>query len=97
MNEEEEAKELILYLYIAGMTPTASRALANIRSICVEYLDARHSLEVIDLVERPDLAESHQIFAIPTLVRERPLPVRKIIGDLSDTQKVVAGLEIKAA
>jgi circadian clock protein KaiB len=74
------------------MTPAAQRALDNITAICDRHLKGTHSLRVIDLLERPGLAEEHQIFAAPTLVREQPLPVRKIIGDLSNSAKVLSGL-----
>ncbi len=84
-----------LRLYVAGMTPTALRALENIRKICEEYLENRYSIEVIDLLENPQLAEGEQIIAIPTLVRKLPPPIRKIIGDLSLTEKVLVGLDIR--
>ncbi|MHB8521211.1 MAG: circadian clock KaiB family protein [Limisphaerales bacterium] len=95
MNNQEPEEKWILHLYVAGMTPTAQRALANIRAICGEHLGGKYSLEVIDLLERPALAENQQIFAVPTLVRQLPPPLRKIIGDLSDTEKVVVGLDLK--
>lgn len=85
----------ILRLYIAGMTPAAERALANIKAICTQHLDNRYSIEVIDLLKQPALAEGDQIFAVPTLVRQLPEPLRKIIGDLSNTEKVVVGLDLK--
>jgi circadian clock protein KaiB len=84
-----------LRLYVAGMTPTASRALENIRNICEEHLENRYSIEVIDLLENPQLAEGEQIIAIPTLVRKLPPPICKIIGDLSLTEKVLVGLDIR--
>jgi circadian clock protein KaiB len=86
----------ILYLYVAGMTPASIRAKANILSICEKHLAGRYSLEVIDLAEQPDLAEIRQIVAVPTLVRKLPPPLRKIIGDLSNSEKVVSGLDIHA-
>jgi circadian clock protein KaiB len=85
----------VLYLYIAGMTPAANRALANIRAICEEHLQGQYSIDVIDLLEKPALAEGHQIFAVPTLVRQLPTPLRKIIGDLADSEKVLVGLDIR--
>jgi circadian clock protein KaiB len=90
-------EQWILRLYIAGMTPTSRSAIANIKRICAEHLEGRYTLEVIDLVERPTLAEGDQIFAVPTLVRQLPPPLRKIIGDLSDTEKVIVGLDIQPA
>jgi circadian clock protein KaiB len=84
-----------LRLYVAGMTPTARRALDNLKKVCEEHLADRYCIEVIDLVEQPQLAEGDQIFAVPTLVRKLPEPVRKIIGDLSATEKLLVGLDIK--
>ena len=84
-----------LRLYVAGMTPTARTALANIEAICAQHLQGQYTIEVVDLLEKPALAESDQIFAVPTLVRKLPPPLRKIIGDLSETEKVLVGLDIK--
>lgn len=94
MAANEAEKRWILRLYVAGRTPAAERALANIQALCRERLEGRYSLEVVDLLERPALAEGDQIFAVPTLVRQLPPPLRKIIGDLSNTEKVVVGLDI---
>jgi circadian clock protein KaiB len=88
------SEQWTLILYIAGMTPAAKRAQANIVSICEQHLAGRYSLEVIDLFERPEMAEGRQIVAVPTLVRKMPPPIRKIIGDLSNTEKVVWGLDM---
>lgn len=90
------AERWVLFLYVAGMTPAANRALGNVKAMCDERVAGRYSLEVIDLVDHPELAEIHQIFAVPTLVRSCPLPVRKIIGDLADLEKVLVGLELHA-
>jgi circadian clock protein KaiB len=95
MSDNPPDERWILRLYVAGMTATARRALANIQAICTEHLEGRYSIEVVDLVDRPALAEGDQIFAVPTLVRTLPPPLRKIIGDLSDTEKVVVGLDIQ--
>jgi len=97
MNRAKLGPKWILSLYVAGMTPAAQRALANIKVICEDHLKGKYSLKVIDLLERPALAEGHQIFAVPTLVRELPAPLRKIIGDLSNFEKVVVGLDIASA
>jgi circadian clock protein KaiB len=94
---DKSDKKWILRLYIAGLTPAAEMALNNIKSICAQHLEGQYSLEVIDLLESPALAEGEQIFAVPTLVRQLPTPLRKIIGDLSNTRKVVVGLDIKTA
>lgn len=84
-----------LRLYIAGQTPKSILALHNITNYCEEHLDGRYTIEVIDLLKNPQLAEGDQIFAIPTLVRKLPVPIRKIIGDLSNKEKVLVGLNIR--
>jgi len=84
-----------LRLYVAGQTPKSLTALANLRKICSEHLDGRFELHVIDLVKTPQLAQGDQILAIPTLVRNLPQPMRKIIGDLSDTERVLVGLDVR--
>ena len=84
-----------LRLYIAGKTPKSSAALANLQRYCEEHLQGQYKIEVIDLLEQPQLAEGDQIFAIPTLVRKVPKPIRKIIGDLSNEEKVLVGLDIR--
>jgi circadian clock protein KaiB len=96
MIREESDEKWVLRLYVAGMTPTATRALANIKAICMEHLQGRYSIEVIDLLKSPALAEGDQIFAVPTLVRQLPTPLRKIIGDLSHTEKVLVGLDVRS-
>jgi circadian clock protein KaiB len=89
--------EIALRLYVAGQTPKSLVAISNLKKICSEYLDHHYQLEVIDLVKNPSLARDHQILAIPTLVRRLPVPIRKIIGDLSDTERVIVGLDIRGA
>lgn len=93
--KSKEADRWILRLYVAGNTPKCIKAFNNLEKICKEQLDGRYSIEVIDLLQNPQLSREHQILAIPTLVRKLPVPVRKIIGDLSDTEKVLVGLDIK--
>jgi circadian clock protein KaiB len=83
-----------LRLYIAGKTPKSVLALKNITKYCNEHLKGKYSIEIIDLLKNPQLAEGDQIFAIPTLVRKVPEPIRKIIGDLSNEEKVLVGLNI---
>lgn len=83
-----------LKLYIAGKTPKSVTALKNLKKYCEEHLEGKYRIEVIDLLEKPQLAEGDQIFAVPTLVRKAPVPMRKIIGDLSDEEKVLVGLNI---
>jgi circadian clock protein KaiB len=87
---------LELRLYVAGQTPKSLIALKNLRKICEEHLQGRYRLHVIDLVNTPQLAQDDQILAIPTLVRNLPQPIRKIIGDLSDTQRVLVGLDVRS-
>jgi len=84
-----------LRLYVAGQTTKSVAALANLKRYCEEYLVDRYTLEVIDLLQHPQLAEGDQILAIPTLVRKVPEPIRKIIGDLSNEEKVLVGLDIR--
>jgi len=84
-----------LRLYVAGQTTKSVAALANLKRYCEEYLVGRYTLEVIDLLQNPQLAEGDQILAIPTLVRKVPEPIRKIIGDLSNEEKVLVGLDIR--
>lgn len=83
-----------LRLYVAGQTPKSLAAMSNLKKICDERLKGRYRIEVIDLVKNPKLAQGDQILAIPTLVKKLPQPVRKIIGDLSDTARVLVGLDI---
>lgn len=84
-----------LRLYVAGQTPRSLAAFANLRAICDEHLAGRYSIELVDLLETPQLARGDQILALPTLVRKLPPPMRKIIGDLSDTERVLVGLDIR--
>jgi circadian clock protein KaiB len=84
-----------LRLYVAGQTPRSLTAFANLKIICEEHLKGEYSLDVIDLLENPQLAKGDQILAIPTLVRKLPEPMKKIIGDLSNTERVLVGLDIK--
>ena len=85
----------VLILYIAGQTPRSMAAVANLQKICEEHLAERYQIEVIDLLENPQLARGDQILAVPTLVRKLPEPVRKIIGDLSNTERVLVGLDLR--
>ena len=84
-----------LRLYVAGQTPKSVAALANLRRICEEHLEGAYRIEVIDLLQTPQLARGDQIVAIPTLVRKIPAPLRKIIGDLSNTERVLVGLQVR--
>lgn len=84
-----------LRLYVAGQTPRSMTAFQNLKNICEEYLKGKYYIEVIDLMENPTLARGDQILAVPTLVRKLPQPIRKIIGDLSNTERVLVGLDIQ--
>jgi len=90
----KETEKWILRLYVAGQTPKAITAFANLKKICEEQLKGKYCIEVIDLLKNPQLGSEDQILALPTLVRKLPVPVRKIIGDLSDTERVLVGLNI---
>lgn len=90
-----EDKQWELRLYIAGNTPKSVAAISNLKKYCEEHLEGKYHIEIIDLLVHPQLAEGDQIFAIPTLVRKVPQPIRKIIGDLSNKEKVLVGLNIR--
>lgn len=89
--------EYDLRLYVAGQTPRSVQAFANLTQICEEHLAGRYRIDVIDLLEHPQLAKGDQILAIPTLVRTLPQPIRKIIGDLSNKERVLVGLDLRSA
>jgi circadian clock protein KaiB len=89
--------KLLLRLYIAGQTPKSLKALNNLKKLCAEHVNEEYSIEVIDLMKKPQLAQQDQVLAIPTLVRNLPIPIRKIIGDLSDTDRVLLGLDLKGS
>lgn len=91
-----DADHFTLTLYVAGQTPKSLAAFSNLKSLCEQYLKGRYSLEVIDLLKHPELAREHQILALPTLVRKLPVPMRKLIGDLSNTEKTLVAMEIRA-
>ena len=86
-----------LRLYVAGMTPTSIRAFENLKKLCEEHMHGAYKIQVVDLLERPKLASGDQIIAVPTLVRRLPTPVKKIIGDLSNTERVLVGLDLRPA
>jgi circadian clock protein KaiB len=92
---QRASKRYILKLYIAGQSPKSVNAIANINRICEENLKGRYELEVIDLYQQPHLAQRAQIIALPTLTRKLPAPLRRIIGDLSNTQRVLEGLDLQ--
>jgi circadian clock protein KaiB len=86
-----------LRLYVAGQTPKSLAAISNLKKLCTEHVNAQYRIEVIDLIKNPALARDHQILAIPTLVRSLPVPIRKIIGDLSDTERILVGLDVRTS
>lgn len=93
--ERDQGGEYVLRLYITGMTPRSTQALATIKRICEEMLDGRCTLEVIDIYQHPQLAKDEQIIAAPTLVKQLPAPLRRLIGNLSDEERVLLGLDLQ--
>ncbi|HXC61760.1 MAG TPA: circadian clock KaiB family protein [Nitrospiria bacterium] len=93
---KKDASPVYLKLYIAGQTPKSVIALANLKKICDEHLAGKFNIEVIDLLKNPSLAQGDQILAIPTLIRKLPQPIRKIIGNLSNTERVLIGLDLES-
>src|SRR5512135_3940473 len=94
---EPEGKVYILRLYVAGQTRKSLAAFANLKKICEEHLEGKYRIEVIDLLKNPTLARGDQILALPTLVRKLPPPLKKIIGDLSNTERLIVGLDLREA
>ena len=92
---DQTTAEYVLRLYVAGQSSRSITAIANLRRVCEEHLYGRYEVEVIDLLERPQLARGDQILAVPTLVLKLPEPVRKIVGDLSNTERVLVGLDLR--
>ncbi len=93
--EDAGKGDYLLRLYVSGMTPNSTRAIENIRKICAEHLDGRYQLEIIDIYQQPIFAKEGQIVAAPTLVKELPPPLRKFIGDMSHTEKILLGLDLR--
>lgn len=94
--QTDDSQRYTLVLYVAGQTPKSLAAFTNLKKICESYLQGRYSIEVIDLLKHPELAREHQILALPTLVRRLPVPMRKLIGDLSNTEKTLVAMEIRS-
>jgi circadian clock protein KaiB len=90
-----QEERYILRLYVTGLTPKSVRAIANVKKICEDHLQGRYELEVVDLYQRPQLAKGEQISAMPTLIKKLPLPLRRIIGDMSNTERVLVGLDLR--
>jgi circadian clock protein KaiB len=93
--QKPKSKEYVLRLYVAGTTSKSIRAVANIKEICEGNLKNRYDLEVIDIYQQPVLTKGEQIIAAPTLVKQLPLPLRKFIGDMSDTERILVGLDLR--
>jgi circadian clock protein KaiB len=91
------AERYVLRLYVTGMTSRSARAVNNLRAICDDYLEGRYDLEVIDIYQQPALAKGEQIIAAPTLIKKLPLPMRRIIGDMSNRERVLRGLDLVRA
>jgi circadian clock protein KaiB len=92
--QERETQKYVLRLYVTGMTPKSLLAIDNIKKICKEHLQGRYELEVIDIYQNPELARTEQLIAAPTLIKKLPLPLRKFIGNMSQTKKILAGLDL---
>lgn len=93
----KQLEKCLLRLYVAGTTPQSTRAILNMHKICEEHLHGAYQLEVIDIYQRPQLAKDEQIIAVPTLVKKLPLPLRRVIGDFSDSERVLVGLDLRAS
>ena len=91
----EQNEQYVLRLYVTGMTPRSTEAIASIKAICEEHLQGRYDLEVIDIYQHPELARAEQIIAVPTLVKKLPAPLRRLIGNLSEEKRVLAGLDLR--
>jgi len=95
-SKKYENQTYVLKLYVTGMTAKSARAIMNIRKICEEHLKGRYDLDVIDIYQNPVLARGEQIIAAPTLIKKLPHPIRKFIGDMSDTDRILIGLDLRA-
>ncbi len=93
--ENRHSQKYVFRLYVTGMTPRSIKAIENIRQLCEQYLKGRYELEIIDVFDNPEKARTGQVIAAPTLIKELPLPLRRFIGDLSNTEKILVGLDIK--
>ena len=94
---ESATEKYVLRLYVTGMTPRSTESIARLKSICEEYLAGRYELEVIDIYQQPTLAKGDQIIAAPTLIKQLPLPLRRLVGDLSNKDRVLLGLDLREA
>lgn len=94
-DESRDDQHYVLRLYVTGMTPRSTQAIATIKSVCEDHLQGRYELEVIDIYQHPQLAKDEQIIAAPTLVKVLPQPLRRLIGDLSNTERLMLGLDLR--
>lgn len=92
---QQPAERYVLRLYVTGMTPRSTRAIENVRAVCEAHLQGRYELEVINIYQQPTLAKGDQIIAAPTLIKQLPLPLRRVIGDMSSTERVLLGLDLR--
>ncbi|RJQ62185.1 MAG: thiol-disulfide isomerase [Desulfobacteraceae bacterium] len=92
---KSKSEKYILRLYVTGITPRSAKAISNVKTICDEHLSGRYELEVIDLYQQPTLARDEQIVAAPTLIKKLPLPIRKLIGDMSNTERFLVGIDLR--
>lgn len=90
-----KSEKYVLRLYITGMTPRSTRAIESIRKICETHLKGRYELEIVDIFQKPSLSQGEQIIAAPTLIKKLPLPLRRLVGDLSDSERVLLGLDLR--
>src|SRR5512147_11847 len=88
-------EKYVLRLYVTGMTPRSTKAIENIKKICEDHLKGRYDLEIVDIYQQPTLAEGEQIIAAPTLVKKLPLPLRRFIGDMSNTERILLGMDLR--
>ena len=93
---KQDRAKYVLRLYVTGMTPKSTRAITNVRKLCEQYLKGAYELKVIDIYQQPKLAKGEQIIATPTLIKKLPLPLRKLIGDMSDTERFLVGIDLKS-
>ena len=94
-NSKQPQEKYVLRLYVTGTTPRSQQAIVNIRKICEVHLEGRYELEVIDIVQHPTLAKGEQIIAAPTLIKQLPMPIRRFIGDMSQTERILLGLDLQ--
>lgn len=93
--KKSKTEKYVLRLYVAGLTLRSTKSIANVKEICEEYLQGRYELEVVDIYQQPKLAQGEQIIAAPTLIKKLPLPLRRLIGDMSDKERFLVGIDLK--